>query len=133
MADANVIGKFSDELEQTATEVAKDFKDAVGEAIEQGVQSVSAPILTPQQIQQKQQEDQKDLVEARRKINFFTKTDQEQKKVREENRQKEQQRLQDQQQEEQVEERKEEQKKKQPINPAIAYAGKVEIKRGVGG
>ena len=56
-----------------------------------------------------------------------------QAKVRMENQQKEQQRLQVQKQEEQATEIKKEEKKRQPVDPAIAYAGKAEIKRGVGG
>lgn len=129
----NQIGQFRDELEQTVTEVASDVKDSVGEVIEQGVQSVAGTQLTLQQIQQKQQEEQKQLAEARRKIQFLRQIDEEQKRVRMENKQKEQQRLQSEQQEEQKAEMKKEEKKKQPINPALAYAGKVEIKRGVGG
>ena len=43
------------------------------------------------------------------------------------------QRLQSQQQEEQVAEIKEEEKKEEPVNPTVAYAGKAEFKRGVGG
>lgn len=134
MADGgNVIGKFADELEQPTKEAGEELKDAVGEAIEQGVQSVFGPQLTPQQIQQKQVDDQKQLTETRRKLEFYTRTDQEQKRVAAENKQKEEQRLQNQKQEEKEEEVEKEEKKKQPINPAIAYAGKVEIKRGVGG
>ena len=41
--------------------------------------------------------------------------------------------MQAQQQEKQASEIKKEEKKKQPIDPAIAYAGKAEFKRGVGG
>ncbi|MBI2599473.1 hypothetical protein HYW43_00965 [Candidatus Daviesbacteria bacterium] len=133
MANGNQIGQFRDELEQDVTEVAQDVKDSVGEALEQGVQSVVGTQLTPQQIQQKQQEDQENLAEARRTIQFLKQIDEEQKRVRQENKQIEQQRLQTQQQEEQKEEMKKEEKKKQPINPALAYAGKAEIKRGVGG
>ncbi|MBU1031908.1 hypothetical protein KKE03_03245, partial [Patescibacteria group bacterium] len=85
MADnRNIIGKFTDEMEQTTGEVVQDVKDSAGEAIEQGVQS--GP--TPQQIQQKQTQDQKDMVEARRKIAFYNKTDQEQKIVRQQEKQK---------------------------------------------
>ncbi|MBI2315320.1 hypothetical protein HYU93_04685 [Candidatus Daviesbacteria bacterium] len=134
---ANVIGKFQDEIEQTGGEVVQDIKDSVGEAIEQGIQSATSPQLTPQQLQQKQQEDQqkeidrqKQLAYTRRWLSDLTVA---QQKVRMENKQKEQQRLQAQQQEEQVAEMEKEEKKKQPINPAIVYAGKAEIKRGVGG
>lgn len=129
----NQIGQFRDELEQTVTEVATDVKDSAGEAIEQGVRSVVGAQLTPQQIQQKMEEEQKQLQETRRKIEFLKKIDLEQKQVRMENKQKEEQRLQNEQQEQQAEEVKEEQKRNQPVNPALAYAGKAEIKRGVGG
>ncbi|MDD5416121.1 MAG: hypothetical protein PHE48_03920 [Candidatus Daviesbacteria bacterium] len=134
MADGgNAIKQFGGEVAQAAGEVAKDVKDSVGEALEQGVQSVVGTQLTPQQIQQKQLEDQKKLTEARRKIAFYQKIDQEQKAVRQQNKQKEMQKLQTQQQEKQVIEIKKEQKKNQPINPATFYAGKAEFKRGVGG
>lgn len=126
-----VIGQFKDEVEQTASEVAQDVKDSVGQMIEQGVQSVIGTNLTPQQIQQKQQEEQKQIAEARRKIAFYQKTAQEQQIVRQENKQKEQQGLQNKQQEEQVLKIKKEEKK--TVNPALAYTGKIEIKRGVGG
>lgn len=85
-------------MRQAITEVAKDVKDDVGEMIEQGVQSVVGKQLTPQQIQQKQLQDQKELAEARRKIAWFKKLDEEQKGVREANKQKEIQRLQNQKQ-----------------------------------
>ncbi|MDD5147640.1 MAG: hypothetical protein PHV63_03800 [Candidatus Daviesbacteria bacterium] len=134
MADGgSAIKQFGGEVAQVVGEVAKDVKDSVGQAIEQGVQSVVGTQLTPQQIQQKQLEDQKKLAETRRKIDFYKQTDQAQKQVREENKQKEMQKLQNQQQEEQVVEIKKEQKKRQPINPATFYAGKAEFKRGVGG
>ena len=86
-------------MRSTVVEVAKDVKDAVGEMIEQGVQSVAGSTLTPQQVQQKQQDEQKQLTEARRKIAWYSKTDQEQKQVIQANKQKESQRLQNQQQE----------------------------------
>ena len=130
---ASGIKQVTEETAQAVGEIAKDVKDAVGEMIEQNVQTAVGPKLTPQQVQQKQQEDQKNLAETRRKIEFLKNIDQEQKRVREANRQKEAQRLQDQKQEKQVIEMKKEEKKKQPMNPAIAYAGKVEFKRGVGG
>ena len=137
MADSrNVIGKFTDEVEEVAGEVAQDFKDSVGEVIEQGVQSIASTQLTPQQIQQKQMEDQKKETERQRQLSYtrswLKNLDAAQQKVRMEAKQKEQQRLQAEQQEKQVTEMKKEEKKK-PINPAIAYAGKAEFKRGVGG
>lgn len=92
-------GQFAGEIKTAVAEVAKDVKDAVGEMIEAGVQSVAGSPLTPQQIQQKQQEDVKQLAEARRKLAFYQKTDAEQKKIIAENKQKEAQRIQAQQQE----------------------------------
>lgn len=112
MADGGSgIQQVTEEIAQTAGGVIEDVKDSVGEAIEQGVQSVVGTQITPQQIQpalptqrgeQKQQQDQKDLSEARRKIAFYQNVGQEQKQVIQENKQKEMDRLQGQQQEEQV-------------------------------
>ncbi len=134
MADSrNVIGKFSDEIEQTVSETANDVKDEVGQMVEQGVQSITGTQLTPQQIQEKQENDQRKIVEARRKIDFFKQTAQAQQKVRQENKQQEMQKQQNQKQEQQVVEIKKEEKKSRPVNPAIFYAGKAEFKRGVGG
>ncbi len=99
----NVIGQFQDELEQTGGEVVQDIKDSVGEAIEQGVQSVVGTPLTQQQIQQKQQDEQKKIMEARRKISFWQKTDQEQKNIRMQEKQK---KMQKQQEETQVKQAK---------------------------
>ncbi len=84
----NVIGQFQDEMEQTGEEVVRDVKDSVGQALEQGVQSVVGTPLTQQQIQQKQQDEQKKIIEARRKISFWQKTDQEQKNIRMQEKQK---------------------------------------------
>ncbi|MFH1535526.1 MAG: hypothetical protein ABIC96_00420, partial [Patescibacteria group bacterium] len=118
MADnRNIIGKFTDEMEQTTGEVVQDVKDSAGEAIEQGVQS--GP--TPQQIQQKQTQDQKDMVEARRKIAFYNKTDQEQKIVRQQEKQKLTQKQQIEAQEKQAKKAKEAAQKQsipQPGRPA---------------
>ena len=138
MADANnVIGQFKDEVLETTGEIAQGVKDSVGEMIEQGVQSAKQTPLTPQQIQQKQAEDQKKEMQTQKQITYTRKwlkdVEMAQAKVRMENQQKEQQRLQVQKQEEQATEIKKEEKKRQPVDPAIAYAGKAEIKRGVGG
>ena len=133
MADSGGMKQFAGEMGQETLDVAKDVKDSVGEAIEQGVQSVIGPKLTPLQIQQKQQQDQQKLSETRRVIQHYKDIDVAQKRVREQNKQKEQQRLQNLKQDEQVKNIQIKQKKKQPINPAIAYAGKAEFKRGVGG
>lgn len=133
----NVIGKFTEEFQETAGEVAQDVKDEVGAAIEQGKQSVAAPQLTPQQLQQKQQADQKKELDRQKQLvytrRWLADLQTAQAKVRAENKQKEQQRLQAEQQEKQVVEIKKEEKKKKPVNPAVAYAGKAEFKRGVGG
>lgn len=137
MANNNVIGQFADETGEIVQEVATDVKDALGEMIEQGVQSVSDPQMTPQQMQQKQQEDQKKEVDRQKQLayqrRYIADLTANQQRVRMENKQKEQQRLQAQQQEQQVVEIKKEEKKKEPVNPAVAYAGKAEFKRGVGG
>ncbi len=134
MADSgNVIGKFSDEIEQTTNEVTEDVKDSVGEMVEQGVQSIIGTQLTPQQIQQKQVEDQKEIAETRRKIDFFKQTAEAQQKVRQEEKQKQMQKQQTEQQEKQVVEMKKGEKKSRPIDQATFYTGKAEFKRGVGG
>ncbi len=94
MADSgSVMGQFSDEMEQVATETVGEVKDAIGEAIEVGVQSVTNTNLTPQQIQQRQQEEQAKIQQARKTINFYQKTEAELKKVREESKQKEAERI----------------------------------------
>lgn len=112
------IGKFTDEMEQATTQVAKDVKDSVGQAIEQGVQSVVGKQLTPQQLQQKQIEDQKKLAEARRKIAWFKDLSLAQKKVREQEKQKLQQRQQIEEEGKQKKKKEEEEKKKVIISPA---------------
>ncbi len=122
-----------EEMAQATGEVAKDVKDSVGEMIETNVQTAVGTPPTPQQIQQKQAEDQQKITETRRKISWFKKIDQEQRRVIQENKQKEMQRLQSLQQEKQVKQIKLEQKKAQPINPALAMMGKPEKKGGVGG
>jgi len=100
MADSGV-KQFTDEMGQAVGEVAQDLKDEVGRSLEQAAQS-AAGTPTAQQLQpfdstqgkQKQLEDQKKLAEARRKIAFWKKTQEEQLKVRQEMKQKEEQRLQ---------------------------------------
>ena len=89
MADSgNAVKQFTGEVAQAAGEIVKDVKDSVGGALEQGVQSVVGTQLTPQQIQQKQLSDQKELAETRRKIAFYKKTDQEQRMTRQQEKQK---------------------------------------------
>lgn len=115
---ANVIGKFTDELEQGVKEVASDVKDAVGEAIEQNAQTAVGPVLTPAQTQQKQLDDQKEESELRRQLDFHKQTEADLKKVQQENKQKEDVRLQAQQQEEQQKQvKKLEEKKAVPPKP----------------
>lgn len=119
----NVIGQFREEVQETAGEVARDIKDAVGEMIEQGVRSVKTQPLTPQQMnnlqkaeQQKQLEDQKNLVEARRKIQWYKDLATAQKKVRDQEKQKQMQKR-EQQQEEQNKKMAKTQKKQVVITP----------------
>lgn len=128
--------KATGEIVQTVGEVAKDIKDAVGEALEQGVQSVTNTQLTPQQIQQKQQEDQNKLAEARRKIEWLKNVDSQQKQVIAANRQKESERLQNQQQEKQEEVQQIQTKtvKKQAMSDEIARSqAELRVGKGVGG
>lgn len=115
---ANILGQFKDEIEEASKEVATDVKDSVGEMIEAGVQSVAGPTLNPQQLQQKQIEEQKKLAKVRKTIKWYQDITAAQKKVREEERQK---KLLLQQQEEEEKKRKkmeEEEKKKVIISPA---------------
>lgn len=112
------VKQFAEEMGQTAGEVVKDVKDEVGQMIEQGAQSIAGKQFTPQQIQQKQLEDQQKLAEARRKIKWWKDIAAAQKKVREEEKQKQ---LQRQQLEEQEKQKKkmEEARRKQAI-PQVA-------------
>lgn len=112
------IKQFSDEMEQAATDVAKDVKDEVGQMIEQGVQSVAGKQLTPQQIQQKQVEEQKKLAKARKTIKWYQDIQAAQRRVREEEKQKQLQRQQQEEQEKQKKKQEEEAKKKVIISPA---------------
>lgn len=143
MADSgNKIGQFRDEMEQAASQLAKDVKDEVGQMIEQGVQSIAGPKLTPQsfdsaQDKQKQLDEQKRLAQARKTIKWYQDIALAQKKVREEEKQK---KLQKQQQEEQEKQKKklegEEQKnilispaKRKPLFPGQVAPMKEEIAR----
>lgn len=100
MADNGAIGQFTDEIEQTASEVASDVKDSFGEMVEQGVQAITGgPQLTPQQIQQKQVQDQAALAEVRRKIKFRDDLKVDVSREAQLSKEKETQRLQSQQQE----------------------------------
>jgi len=128
-------------MKSAALEVAREVKDAVGEAIEQGVQSVAGSQPTPQsfdpaqdrQIQQKQLEDQKELHRVRK---WFKDLEQQTAQVRQANQQKEQQRLQAQQQEKQVAIQKAQlQQVKKVPTPEAVLRSQVERKagKGVGG
>lgn len=94
--------QFASEMKSTVVEVAKDVKDSVGQAIEQGVQSIVGTQLTPQQIQQKQKEEQQELEKARKVINYYKTLGVDIKKAQEERKQKEMQRLKQTQEEEQM-------------------------------
>lgn len=143
---ANVIGKFSEEVTETAKEVVKDVKDEFGQILEQGGQAIAGTQLTPQQIQpfdsaqgrQKQAEDQKKLIEARRKIAFYQQTAQAQQKVRMENQQKEMQRQQTEKQEAEAKKIEKIQMQQAPKRPGLSEAvlrSQAEYKpgKGVGG
>ena len=115
---ANVIGNFTDELEEGVKEVVTEVKDAVGEAIEENAQTAMGTTLTPQQIQQQQINDQKATAEVRRKLQYHQATKADLDKEIQANKQKEAQRRQDQQQEEQQKQmRKIENKKASPPKP----------------
>ncbi len=114
----NKLGQFTEEIEQATNEVAGDVKDSVGEMIEQGIQSVAGPKLTPQQVQQKQIEEQKRLVKARKTIKWYQDIAAAQKKVMEEEKQKNLQKQQEEEQEKQKKKQEEETKKKVIISPA---------------
>lgn len=85
--------QFAGEIKQAVQEISMDVKDQVGQAIEQGVQSVVGQQLSPQQIQQKEEEKQKRLAEVRWKLERLKKTEQQVGQMREENQQKDAQRL----------------------------------------
>lgn len=134
MSDSGSGNQFGGEVIEDFKEVAKDVKDEVGQAIEQGVQSVVGKTPTPQQIQQQYLQRQKDQKELQRVRTWFKNLEQQTAQVREQNLQKEQQRLQNQQHEKQVSEIKKGEKKEQSVvNPALEFIGKPEKKGGVGG
>jgi len=119
MADSgNTIGQFKEEVEQAANEVASDVKDSVGEMIEQGVQTTFGPKLTPQQIQQKQLEDQKKLAKVRSDLKWHQDVAVAQKKLSEEEKQKKLQKQQSEEQEKQQKKLSEDEKKRVIISPA---------------
>lgn len=118
MADGgSAVKQFAEETTEVAKEVVKDVKDSVGQALEQGVQSVIGTQLTPQQIQQKQLEDQKKIAEKRREIKWYQDIAVAQKKVRDEEKQKQMQRKQAEVQEQQTKQAKEIQQKQSIPQP----------------
>ncbi len=117
MADGGAVKQFTEEVEQAAKEVGEEVKDSVGEAIEQGVQSVVGTKITPAQMQQKQVQDQKDLQETRRKLRWYQDLSLSQKRVREEEKQKQLQKNQ-QEDQERSDEITQAQQKKAIISPA---------------
>lgn len=132
------VKQFTGEVKQAVSEVAADIKDSVGEALEQGAQSTFGTPPSPQQVQQKQMEDQKKIAEARRKIAFYQQTAQEQQIVRQENKQKETERQQSEQQEAQEEKIEKIQTVQAPKKPGVSEAvlrSQAEFKpgKGVGG
>jgi hypothetical protein len=141
MANATAVrpigGTFEDIQEEANENVVEPVKDQIGQAIEVGVQAVvGAKPPTPQQQQQKKVEEQGQLMEARRKIAFWTDIANKQKQVREEEKQKQQMKKQEEEQEKQEKVQKKQMDinvKSQQLHPEIAAKGKGEIKRGVGG
>lgn len=115
MADGSGFKQISEEMEQAATDVAKDVKDEVGQMIEQGVQSVAGPKLTPQQIQQKELGRQKKLAHVRK---WFKDLQDARARVNQQDQQKRIQRQQQEEQEKQNKKLEEEAKKKVIISPA---------------
>lgn len=139
MANVKPIGGTFEDIGEAMAPV----KDAVGEAIEQGVKSViqPAPKLTPKQQAQKQQqkaEEQKGMAEARYQLDWWKKLAAEQNQVRNIKKQEDFGKIQQEQEEEQKKQDSKInqfiiQKKAAEVNPALARKGKAEIKGGVGG
>lgn len=139
MASVKPIGGTFEDIGEAMAPV----KDAVGEAIEQGIKSVvqPAPKLTPQQQAQRQQQkitEQQKMAEARYQLDWWNKLKAEQNKVANIKKQEDFGKIQQEQEEEQ---KKQDakinqfiiQKKAVEVNPALARKGKAEIKGGVGG
>ena len=100
------VGQFVGEIKSAAAETLTDAKDGIGEAIEQGAQSVTNPNPTPQQIQQKQLEDQTAIAEQRRIINFNAQLSTDLNKAVAEDRQNKAQRIQSQEQDTQAQQQR---------------------------
>lgn len=141
MADgASGVKQFTDEMEQAAGDVVKDVKDSVGQTLEQGGQSLAGTQLTPQQIQQRQLEDQQKLTEARRKIKWYKDLAVAQKAEWEKQKQKELQRQQieiQQKQAKKVEKIQIQQTSKRPGQPLTEEIARTQVERskgrGIGG
>lgn len=92
---ANQVKQVIGAIPQTLGEaIVKPVTDEVGKAIEQGVSAMasgkpSQPQITPEQIEKKRAEEQAKMTEARRKISWWKKLEDEQKMIRERKRQEE--------------------------------------------
>lgn len=132
MSAKNIIGGTFEDIDEA---IVKPVADEVGKALEQGVQTVvSQP--KPQQPTDRnvQLETQSKLTEARRKIEWWKKLDEEQKRVRELERQKVIVRTQDEQQDKESQQIKQFEIVKKKENLALNRTQrKTEIKGGVGG
>lgn len=126
---------MTEEVAPVAYEVKQDVTDAVGQAIEVGVQSVMGTTIDPAQIQKKEEDRQKQIAEVRWKIQQLNKTNTEIERIRKEKEQKEKQRLHAQMEQQKQEEQVQMQKTDPKVNPALANLteGRPELKKGVGG
>jgi hypothetical protein len=119
-------------LEDINEAIVKPVADGVGQAIEVGTKSVTGQTLTPQQIQQKQEETQNKLSDARRRIKYWQDLAEAQRRVREEEKQKQMQNVQAQQV--QIQQRTMEISQKKRVLPAaLASRNTTESKKGIGG
>lgn len=135
-----VIGAIQD----TNEALIKPIRDEVGQALEQGVKAVvvgpptvQQQHITQQQIQHNEAKRQVDLAEARRKVDFWRRIDQEQQVVRQKRTQELMQKNQVKQQEEKVKQIKivKKTEKKNIAKDAAIKASQAESKvgKGVGG
>lgn len=126
-----VVSQIPQEISEAAV---KPVIDEVGKAIEQGIQSVVGSQLTPQQLQEKQLEEQKKLAHARRVIEHYRRIEEAQRAVRTAKKQEEMQKKQEESQQKQAQEIKKEQKK-QKLPEEVRARAMAEMKagRGVGG
>ena len=131
--NSGVIGAMREEVAPVAQEVVADVKDAVGQAIEAGVQSVIGTTIDPQQVQKKEEERQKKIAEVRWQIQQLNKTNTEIERIRKEKEEKEKQKLQAQVQQQQTEQVQIQQKKQENFALKNMTEGRPELKKGVGG